>query len=186
VLDALLRPVGHLPAAVYWRRRLLVLGGAVLIVVVIALLAGGSSSPHHPASPSASPSAGSPTQAVNDICTASQLSLTVTTDSQSYGPGVSPHADVTVHNHGKACSAPKGLVLVITSGPARIWGNTDCAAATPLHVPAGTTSMLASWALERSKPGCGAPNGAATAAAGTYHLVATLAGATGATSFQLL
>jgi hypothetical protein len=197
-----LRPVGRLSPRVYWFRRLL-----VLLVVVVVLWAGyrwlgPSADPAVPdtaaatptatptvtaTSPSPSPaetSAGpteSPTRTATPgapDCRDRDLSLTVSTDAESYAEGVQPEFTLTVANESEAtCVRDLGqqaLELRVSSGGVRIWSSDDCnpdGPSDPTRLRPGDPFVQSvSWSRLASQPGCPADEPAADP--GQYQVIA--------------
>lgn len=191
-----LRPVGDLPASVYWVRRLLLL----LVVVVVGALVwwllpfgdGGDSTtptsapsvsptptPSTTKSPKPTPSE-TPTKTAASApeCPDSAITVTVETDAESYPAGRSPSFTFAVENVSKeTCTRDVGAAaneLRVTSGGAQIWSSDDCnpgGASDPSELDPGDRFVqTVSWPREESQPGCPTPQ--ETAPPGTYQVVA--------------
>lgn len=195
-----MHPVGPLPAATYWRRRgLLLLGLLVLLLLARSCSSGGSPSPVAgrptprptptvavPSSPVPTRAEGPPTStptpaptaapAAVGLCPDAALSLTTTTDSETYAPGATPKITMVVKNtSATACRRDLGagvVELLVTSGSDRIWSSDDCnpskASALTTLAAGATQAIVRTWPGVRSRPGCqGAKE---TAKAGTYRV----------------
>jgi hypothetical protein len=202
----MLHPVGNLAPSVYWRRRVLILAALVLAAVsVYAVLrgGGGSSEPaaaHSPPTTSATlttPSTLSSTAAATTPaqtrssagppkpCTAAHLKIAAATDAKSYPVGAKPKVAIVVTNVGPtpcvADLADKQIELRVFAGSARVWGSHDCAVApgtSPATLPVGMPIKRdIEWSGLSSLPGCTGVR--QRVPAGTYTLLATLAGQQG-------
>ncbi len=193
-----MHPVGPLPAATYWRRRgLLLLTLLVLLLVARSCASGGSPSPAAgrstprptPTPTVATPSSPAPTRAAVSpapakttapaavgLCPDAALSLTTSTDSDTYALGATPKITMVVKNTSAApCRRDLGagvVELLVTSGSDRIWSSDDCspskASALTTLAPGATQAIVKTWPGVRSRPGCqGAKE---TAKAGTYRV----------------
>ena len=201
-----LRPVGPLPPGVYWFRRLLVL--LVIMAVFWAGYrwlgpsgddpsgdgsnVGASSTPTpSPTSTSPSPTptptdTSSPTKQPTKTssspalatCAGADIVVAVTTDAESYGPGVDPLFTLTVTNESdEPCLrdlGPAALELRVSSGGARIWSSDDCnpndgTDAVRLE-PGEPYAESVSWARQASQPGC--PADQPDADPGQYQVIA--------------
>ncbi|MEN9606521.1 MAG: hypothetical protein RL605_349 [Actinomycetota bacterium] len=189
-------PQRPLPPEIYRRRRFLAL--AVLAVVVwlltvvvsgIANLAGGGKSNASPA-----PSTATSTAAVaGGACAPGTVTVTAhvgtaqAVDQNSFAAKVQPSMWLELANTGTVdCNFDfigAATYLTITSGAETIWTNKDCASFTAdakdstVPLAAGTSQRTSpiTWARTRSSAttGCEA-SGNTPAAAGAYHLVATV------------
>jgi hypothetical protein len=189
--NALLHPVGPLPARVYWTRRLAPLAVVLLLIVVIAVACSGGSGPaRHTSSattPTATPSSAHPTKpAANGRCGRAQITLTASTDATTYPAGIEPVLRLTIRNTGSTrcvlIDSPSTRTWTIVSGADRVWTTAGCnashiAARVPLAPGASTTHTL-TWNRHRSGQNC--TTSSATAAPGTYQLVVTANGVTSA------
>jgi hypothetical protein len=108
-------------------------------------------------------------------CRPGSVVLSLFTSQDRYGPGQLPVFDVdVVSTSARTCAfnlGPKFLVLVITSGGARIWSSADCVAGPGSLVTdlvRGVPAVLpVSWGRQISAPGCAA---AATPAPGGSYV----------------
>lgn len=197
-----LRPVGRLSPRVYWFRRLLVL---VLVGAVLwagyrwlapsgddAAPDGGASGPTATptvtatsASPSVSATSATPTASPTRTstpaapdCRDQDLSVTVSTDAETYPAGVQPEFTLTVTNESEAaCTRDLGqraLELRVSSGGARVWSSDDCnpdGPSDPTRLRPGDPFVQSvSWARQASQPGC--PPDEPTADPGQYQVIA--------------
>ncbi|MFL6139883.1 MAG: DUF4232 domain-containing protein [Frankiaceae bacterium] len=156
---ALLRPVGPLPVATYWRRRLVLLGAVVVLAVLLGSLTGGGggragastsgstahrsaaarpTAPAHRAATRPAPGAGvtasdAPVRLPIRACTARQVRLAVSTDHTAYPAGAEPRFVLAVTGAGTGpCTldvGPGSRSFLVRSGADRIWSSADCAAA---------------------------------------------------------
>lgn len=183
---------GAAPARVFWVRRFVVLGVPLLVVALVAwwlLRPDGAPAPVPVASTSA-PAVAEPSPSDTftpvggiDQCAAGTLTLAITPDAASFGPGVSASFSVSIINSGTLpCVVDAGEAyreLVITSGDDRVWSNRDCASADAdprtLLLDAGQQDVTQlAWNRERSAVGC--PAGLPAPGAGTYQVTFALAG----------
>ncbi len=185
-----MHPVGPLPAQTYWWRRAALLVGVLVLLLVARSCTGGGSptptsgTPTPAATPSVSPSAASAPSpsaapappATAALCPDGALSLTTTTDSETYALGATPKITMVVKNtSATACRRDLGagvVELLVTSGSDRIWASDDCnpstAKALTTLAPGATQAVVKTWPGVRSRPGCeGAKE---TAKAGTYRV----------------
>lgn len=192
-MSSLLRPVGHLPASVYWVRRALVLVVLVVLLVLILRLfgggggGGGGQDPVNSAAQqttSGTPSvqgAGptiTPTQSGDTKCAGTDVRISVLPASRTITSGTRLNFAIRLSAVRTQCTAtidPTVLSLTITSGKDQIWTTWHCEQAisrATLILAAGkeSTSTVA-WDGRRSGPGC--LPGQLVARPGTY--VATAA-----------
>lgn len=193
-----LRPVGDLPASVYWVRRLLLL---LVVVVVVALgwwllpfgddgndttttpasvsSVSPTPTPSKTKSPKPEPSeTPTKTEAAAPACPDSAIAVTVESDAETYPAGRSPSFTLAVENVSKeTCTRDVGQSaneLRVTSGGAQIWSSDDCnpgGASDPSELDPGDRFVqTVSWPREESQPGCPTPQ--ETAPPGTYQVVA--------------
>jgi hypothetical protein len=189
----LLRPVGPLPARVYWVRRLVPLALVVVLVAVIAISCSGGSSSRsdkarvattptptpsasgtHSASPT--PRASSTATAAVTGCHARDLAVTASTDAPSYGAGRTPLLKVAVRNAGsQACllvQSPSRRNWTIRSGNDLIWSTVGCPKSTAAIQtrldPNQSVVHTMAWNRHRIGPHCTASRVAAQP--GTYQL----------------
>jgi hypothetical protein len=154
-MSSLLRPVGHLPASVYWFRRALLLVVLVaLVFVLVRVLGGGGSDPKNSAAsgpdPSTAPNvvptptAGGKTSAAGkktsespktketpkDVkCTGSDVVVEVLPATRTLTTGTSLNLVVQLSALRDECRAevdPSELTLTITSGEDQIWTTEHC------------------------------------------------------------
>ncbi|NUR96423.1 MAG: hypothetical protein HOV67_14335 [Kribbellaceae bacterium] len=158
-MSSLLRPVGHLPASVYWFRRGLVLAIVVVLVIVLSNLFGGGDAQNAAASdpqqnPATAPPASTPTATPTATATASTRKSTPTptkttppTDLPCKASDLDVHAlpanrkivsgsmlnfVVQLVPTGDGCKASIGadkLTVTVTSGKDLIWSTTQCESA---------------------------------------------------------
>lgn len=153
-MSSLLRPVGHLPASVYWFRRALVLVVLVALVFVLIRVLGGGSDPKNSAAsaPEQNPSSGptstptpgdktsepgkktseSPktTEPPKDVkCTGDDVTIDVLPASRTLAAGNSMNLVIQLSATRDECKAavdPTELSLTITSGKDQIWTTEHC------------------------------------------------------------
>jgi hypothetical protein len=156
-----LRPVGPLPAAVYWRRRAVLAAGLLLLLVLLSRCTGSggpeqlaqagpspavtgsapttaaTETPQLP-SPSVSPAPGAtpaPTPTAAPPCPDAALSVQAVPERRRYARSARPVLRLAVRNAGQvACTRPLGrgsVELTVFSGPDRIWSSDDCAPGGP-------------------------------------------------------
>lgn len=190
-MSTILRPAGSQPARVYWIRRAVVFGALLLVVIVlVAALSrcgrsgGGTDDEAGAAKPGPTAEEIESDSDSSRACEAADLTLVVTTDSSTYVAGSRPVFSVTITNTSdSSCTVDAGEAnreLRITSGSDRIWSSLDCvdeAEERLLLLPAGGSDgpTPVTWQRVRSNSTCG--EGLADPRAGTYHVVAKLAGA---------
>lgn len=162
-MGTLRRPVGPLPASVYWFRR----GVVLLILLALGLLLHAVWPGGDARSASTTASAASPTPGevpVVRACADSPLTVTLASDPSTYpySGGASPRFTVTVRNAGSvACRGDLGaaaITLTVTSGGEHVWSSHDCrhpdASAVVTLVPGGTHRTTVGWDRRLSSPGC--------------------------------
>ncbi|WP_433010994.1 hypothetical protein [Kribbella sp. CA-294648] len=154
-MSSLLRPVGHLPASVYWFRRALLLVVLVaLVFVLVRVLGGGGSDPKNSAAAGPDPSTtptGVPTptaggktteagkktsespktkETPKDVkCTGSDVVVEVLPATRTLTTGTSLNLVVQLSALRDECRAevdPSELTLTITSGEDQIWTTEHC------------------------------------------------------------
>ena len=181
-----LRPVGPLPAAVYWRRRAGLL--AVLVLLLVLLTRCGGDDPEQlsqaapspsaaPADPPAAPAPAPPTPAVVGPCPDTALRVSSTPGRAAYPLGARPVLRLAVRNAGPVpCVRDLGqgaVELLIFSGQDRIWSSDDCAPGGPpgpvTLQPQQLEVITLTWSARRSRPRCGGDKEAIEA--GTYRVV---------------
>jgi hypothetical protein len=188
-----MHPVGPLPASTYWRRRITVLLGLLVLVLVLRSCASGGDAPKRTATtprpsattkptsqPNPRPTASRPPAAVPAACADASLTLTTSTDADTYALGATPKITLVIKNAGSAaCRRDLGagaVELLVYSGADRVWSSDDCNPSTATSVTVlsagGTQAVVKTWPGVRSLPGCGGSK--ATAKAGTYKVVARL------------
>lgn len=155
-----LRPVGPLPAAIYWRRRAAVLLAVLLVAALVAVPLGnaGDDGPAGDATGdrTADPSAGAaepsaeptsdaaaaaptapagPDPSTVTPCPDDALEVSATSDAADHPVGAQVRLTLTVRNTGAAgCRRALGqgaVELIVTSGADRIWSSDDCAPGGP-------------------------------------------------------
>jgi hypothetical protein len=198
-VGAVLRPVGPLPPAVYWRRRAVVVAVLALVLVFAGRMvgadatssngaAGAAATPtprHHATTPAASHPATSATRSTPAataagvaLCPNSAIAVTVATDAPDYAAAVIPGITITVTNTGPVpCRRDIGsaaLGLVVSSGTDRVWSSDDCQHAEPAVLrtlaPGKAVAQTVAWTRHRSAPTCPTTPTAA-AQPGTYQVV---------------
>lgn len=208
-MSSVLHPVGPEDKGTYWRRRLVAVV-VLLIVLVLAVLGvraltrtGGAAAQGQKidpsqvastltasptddpgASPSGSPTgtAGASSSASGPVapCEGAALSVTLTSDATTYGPGKTPKFALTVQNVSDvACTAEIGsgvrrLVAVDAAGT-QVWSTADCESSTASQVftiePTKTRTMPVVWSRLHSAAGC--PDGQTAVEDGGYTVTGT-------------
>jgi len=160
-MSSLLRPVGHLPAGVYWFRRALVLVVLVVVLVVLVRVIGGGGGDRQNSAatdpgqgpgtqptvvPTSTPSRSTGTKTPGEKtsesseppkdvkCTGSDVKIDVVPAARSVAPGAQLTFAIqlsAVRDECKAAVDPDRLSLTITSGQDQIWTTTHCAPAIP-------------------------------------------------------
>jgi hypothetical protein len=178
-MSSLLRPVGHLPASVYWFRRGLVLAVlAVLFFLIVRLFSGGGDDPQNTAAtePSTTPPAAAPTTTPTDTatptrtttppprdtkCSGSDVRVEVLPANRKIVSGSALNFVVRLEAVSDGCKAtidPSALTVTVMSGTDLIWTTTHCGQAIPratLVVAKGKqTASTVPWNGHRSGPGC--------------------------------
>lgn len=206
------RPVGNLPASVYWRRRLLVLVPLLFLVgltVYVACSPGGdgkagasapvastsSVAPSTSAGPTGTPSpsaSASSSAAANSpaatACVPTSLQLTAVTSAPSYTVGSEPQLSLQVTNTAMApCTqdlADAQVELTVFNGDARVWGSHDCKIepGTAVSTLAPNQPVKLSITWTGLSSQPGCTAQRVRVAAGTYTLHASLAEMEGATA----
>jgi hypothetical protein len=189
-MSTIRNPVGPLPPQVYWRRRAMVgiVALAVIVIIVLIIVRPGASDPADQPTPDPTTTQSGETGSSGDTatdgevaaCTASQVTVTPVTDSNSYPAGQQPLLSLTLLNTGTtACSIQAGSDVqsyVITSGDDRIWASTDCqepgVAAERILEPGEPLSTTPfAWSRTRSSADdCGAERDPVIAGGATYRL----------------
>lgn len=187
------RPGAPLPPSVYRRRRIFALAVLAVVVwllvtvvsLVIGLFTGGNS-----AKPAASQSATSAPAteacAPGSVAVTAHVGTAASEDQVSFAKTAQPFIWFTIENTtAKACKfdyAAAATYFTITSGAETIWSNKDCSTFSQgqdaiIDLAPGTPQASApiSWPKSRSSASTGCQlAGNTAAAAGAYHLVATV------------
>ncbi|WP_329482427.1 hypothetical protein OG555_09425 [Kribbella sp. NBC_01484] len=179
-MSSLLRPVGHLPASVYWFRRGLVLAVLVLLfLLIVRLFGGGGDSPHNtaasdpsssapPAAPTTTPTVtATPTRTTtpptprDTKCSGSDVRVEVLPANRKIASGSALNFVVRLDAVSDGCKAtidPSALTVTVMSGTDLIWTTTHCGQAIPratLVVAKGKqATSTVPWNGHRSGPGC--------------------------------
>ncbi|MEQ1735835.1 MAG: hypothetical protein ABL886_05485 [Rhodoglobus sp.] len=195
-------PVGPQPPSVYWRRRLVLGLGliAVIAIVVLIVVRPGSGTPAPVSTPKSSASPSStplPTNAAGQVeCDLTKVTLSASTDSNSYDVGVIPTLSFTLQSRmTEPCVIEAGSDLQefrVTSGDELIWTSKDCqTAAVPATailkpgVPLQGPSLT--WDRTRSAPAtCDSVRDPVIAGGASYHLQVIVGELTSANSTQFL
>jgi hypothetical protein len=180
--DALVRPVGPLPARTYWLRRLgLLLLLAVLVAGISRACSGAGGEDRLTGGPGPSPSVTSaPGHVKAERCSKSALRVTAASDAASYPAGVLPQLTAEVRN---VSDAPCRLAVEqdariwsVRSGEDEVWSTGDCPhpGSRSLHRlgPDEAITYRVAWDRHRSVEGCATPG--AEARPGTYRLLVTI------------
>lgn len=189
-----MQPVGPLPASTYWRRRALVLASLLVLLLLLRSCGGGEPAPRKQtgatprpsvtaaptAAPTARPTPSRAAVAAPAGCTDAGLTLTTTTEADTYAVGATPKITLVIKNAGPApCRrdlGPGAVELLVYSGKDRVWSSDDCSPSTAQSVTVlgagGTQAVVKTWPGVRSLPGC--TGSRAAAKAGTYRVVARL------------
>ncbi len=179
-MSSLLRPVGHLPASVYWFRRGLVLAVLVLLfLLIVRLFGGGGDSPQNtaasdpsssapPAAPTTTPTVtATPTRTTtppppgDTKCSGSDVRVEVLPANRKIASGSALNFVVRLDAVSDGCKAtidPGALTVTVMSGTDLIWTTTHCGQAIPratLVVAKGKqATSTVPWNGHRSGPGC--------------------------------
>ncbi|MGY4767152.1 hypothetical protein ACXC9Q_09550 [Kribbella sp. CWNU-51] len=179
-MSSLLRPVGHLPASVYWFRRGLVLAVlALLFLLIVRLFGGGGDSPQNtaasdpsssapPAAPTTTPTVtATPTRTTTSPtprdtkCSGSDVRVEVLPANRKIASGSALNFVIRLDAVSDGCKAtidPSALTVTVMSGTDLIWTTTHCGQAIPratLVVAKGKQAMsTVPWNGHRSGPGC--------------------------------
>lgn len=212
-MSSLLRPVGHLPASVYWFRRGLVLAVlALLFFLVVRLFSGGGDGPQNTAAsdPQQSPSTAPPTVPTttptasespikttplpprDTTCSGSDVRIEVLPANRKIVSGSVLNFAVRLDAVSDGCKAtidPTALTVTVMSGTDLIWTTTHCGQAIPratLVVAKGKqAASTVPWNGHRSGPGC--LPGQPAARPGTYVVKAEFDGrSSAAQAFQVV
>lgn len=208
-MSTLRDPVGPKDRKVYVRRRILVLVifVALIAVVVLVFVKPGSSGGAQSARQVEVPEGVAPTESQAEgsepgdeeavaACSPGQLRVTPLTDKSEYAEGEQPQLSLSVENAGQTeCSADlgdAGMQFEISSGDDQVWRSVDCQE-TPenLAVLLAPGESLESEALpwdrtRSSTETCDVTRDPVAAGGASYHLRATAAGVSGATTAQFL
>lgn len=214
-MSSLLRPVGHLPASVYWFRRGLVLAVVVLLFFLVSRLFsgdGGDASNAAATDPQQNPSGAppatpTPTPTVTEKTTAKPTRTTPPADKRCEGSDVQLEAlpanrkivsgsvlnfviqFEAVSDGCKATIDTDRLTVTVMSGDDLIWTTTHCGQAikpaTLVVAKSKQTASTVAWSGHRSGPGC--LPGQPVAKPGTYVVKAVYDGrASAAQAFQVV
>lgn len=212
-MSSLLRPVGHLPASVYWFRRGLVLAVlALLLFLIVRLFSGGGDEPQNTAAsdPQQNPSTAPPTVATTSPtvtetptkttptpprdtkCSGSDVRVEVLPANRKIVSGSVLNFVVRLDAVSDGCKAtidPTALTVTVMSGTDLIWTTTHCGQAIPratLVVAKGKqAASTVPWNGHRSGPGC--LPGQPAAKPGTYVVKAEFDGRSSAVqAFQVV
>ena len=182
-MSSLLRPVGHLPASVYWFRRGLVLAILALLLFLIFRLffGGGGEDPQkmaasnpEPQHPSSVPPASTPTATEKTTetavkttppadrrCEGSDVRVDVVPANRKIASGSVLNFVVRLEALSQECKATidsSALTVTVLSGNDLIWSTIHCAQAIPratLVVAKGKqAASTVGWSGRRSGPGC--------------------------------
>jgi hypothetical protein len=160
----MLRPIGSLSPAVYWRRRLLFAGAVLLTVLTVYVVFVSGGDKKKPAG--AQTSAPTPTKHTSTPaavpCVPSVLSIAAQTQAKRYQVGQQPELEIQVTNTGQApCVAnlsDSEIELLVYNGESRVWGSHDCQVqpgASPLTLtPRQSVRRSIRWTGLSSQPHC--------------------------------
>jgi hypothetical protein len=185
-------PVGPQPPKVYWRRRLLVALGLLAIIVIIVLIIV-RPAPTAPTTPGASPSGSTPSATPTSTnpanakaCDPTKVTVTATTDSNSYAAGVNPVLTFALKSTDSvACMFSAGSDVqqfTIKSSDELYWSSKDCQTAPVAaqvllqpFIPFAGASVT--WDRTRSSTTtCNTDRPQVPAAGASYHLIVTVNG----------
>lgn len=179
-MSSLLRPVGHLPASVYWFRRGLVLAVVVLLFFLVSRLFGGGDEPKNsaatdpqpnpssapPAAPTTTPTV-TPTKTVKSTppadqkCAGSDVKIEVLPANRKIVSGSVLNFVVRLDAVSDECKAtidPGALTVTVLSGNDLIWTTTHCGQAiqraTMVVAKGKQAATTVGWNGHRSGPGC--------------------------------
>jgi hypothetical protein len=185
IVSTVLRPVGPLDPRVYWIRRAVLSGVILVVIIVIAVSCSGGSTKKPPATgPHTSPTTSASPPAQLAACDPTALTLTLSTDSETYTSGQAPKLiGVFANTTSVGCKltvAASNEDWTIKSGTAKVWTTQGCSTSTvakQITIRAGATKMVSVfWNGHLLDSGCAS---GAVATAGTYTLNATLDGVKG-------
>jgi len=183
-------PVGPQPPKVYWRRRLLVALGLLAIIVIIVLIVV-RPAPTAPTTPGASPSGSTPSATPTNpanakACDPTKVTVTATTDSNSYAAGVNPVLTFALKSTDSvACTFSAGSDVqqfTVKSGDEIYWNSKDCqtapvAAQVVLQPFIPFAGASVTWDRTRSSTTtCNTDRPQVPAAGASYHLIVTVNG----------
>ncbi len=199
-MEGLTRPVGELPADVYWRRRLIAGAFAVLAILVLYYLVrslfsgGGTPTPDTSLSPNVSTSTSVASTATTsnptiDLaavrrCGADDVTIILTPTTHDWAGTTEPTFEGAVSQVGTTrCvidTSASDVELLVTSGEVRQWSSRDCTtepALAPKQIllePGDTAVLETTWPRVRSQDGC--PAGLAAPGPGSYRARLTVQG----------
>jgi hypothetical protein len=201
-MSSLLRPVGHLPASVYWVRRALVLVVlAVLLALLLRLFGGGggdnpvnsaATGPDQPGAGTTTTVTITPTQSgrsepvktdppKDTRCAGTDVRISVLPASRTITSGARLNFAIRLSAVRAQCTAtidPTVLSLTITSGNDQIWTTSQCeqaiSRATMILAKGKESTRKVAWDGHRSGPGC--LPGQPLAKPGTYVVTAVYDG----------
>jgi hypothetical protein len=206
----MLRPVGTLPPAVYWRRRLAVAAAIVALIAVTLYAVWPSGSKHKPAAarntgsghaaPSVAATANAalpagrsvqtaaPPPATPSPCDLTKLQISATTSALTYAVGDSPTLYLQVVNPGPTqCVvdlSDQQILMQVYNGQSRVWGSHDCQVqpgTTPRTLPVSVPVRVGvRWSGLSSEAQCAGTR--QRVPVGIYTLYVQLAGADGKVS----
>ncbi|WP_328990633.1 hypothetical protein OG394_30650 [Kribbella sp. NBC_01245] len=185
-MSSLLRPVGHLPASVYWFRRGLLLVALFALVFVLLRVIGGGGGGEDPQQASMTPGAGSGTNTPTTTpssgtttpgevarCAGSDIRIGVAPATRTILAGGTLNFGIVIGALSGSCKAeidPTRLTLTVMSGNDRIWTSAHCqkAVTKATTVLADKTDYTGNirWDGRRSVAGC--TPGQTIAKPGTY------------------
>ncbi|HZE48515.1 MAG TPA: hypothetical protein VE074_03075 [Jatrophihabitantaceae bacterium] len=160
----MLRPIGSLSPAVYWRRRLLFVGAVLLTVLTVYVVFVSGDDKKKPVG--AQTSGPTPTKRTSTPaavpCVPSVLSIAAQTQAKRYQVGQQPELEIQVTNTGQApCVAnlsDSQIELLVYNGESRVWGSHDCQVqpgASPLTLtPRQSVRRSIRWTGLSSQPHC--------------------------------
>lgn len=176
-MSSVIKPVGPEDPSVYWKRRALVGGIAVLVLVLLWWLlwpkGGGDpepvAAPASPAptvpitpSPVTTPSPSSSASTTGSACPETDVTVTVTSDSQTYPAGVDPKLTMSITNAGTlSCERDVGSAaneIAVSSGGVQVWSSDDCGGTGAPDLvtlkPGEAATVTVDWPRTASEPGC--------------------------------
>jgi len=174
--------VGPLGPRVYWIRRAVLSGAVLVVIIVIAVSCSGGGSTKTPPAHKTTPKAKNSSPAAQvSACGPTALTLTLSTDSETYTSGQAPKLmGVFANTSSTACTlavAAATEIWTVKSGSATVWTTQGCTSSKPGKTitiqPGATKTRSIFWPGHLLASGCGS---GAVATAGTYTLSATLDG----------